>query len=67
MWNRHRATDDENEQTNDHAERLMAAADAHQAERDAEAAETGATGAYAIEDAGGADDDRKAVWWLLGL
>jgi len=67
MWNRHRATEDDNEQTNAHAERLMAAADARQAERDAEAAETGATGDYAIEDADDADDDRKSVWRLLGL
>ena len=67
MWNRHRATPADNEQTNDHAQRLMDAADAYEAERDAEAAETGATGDYAIEDADSADDDRKSVWRLLGL
>jgi len=67
MWNRHRATEDDNEQTNDHAQRLMDAADAHQAERDAEEAATGAAGAYAIEDADNADLDRRAVWWMLGL
>ena len=67
MWNRHRATEDDNEQTNAHAQRLVDAAHAHQAERDAEAAETGATGDYAIEDADDADDDRKSAWRLLGL
>ena len=46
-----------------HADRLLATP----AARDAEAAATGAAGDYAIEDADSADDDRKAVWWLLGL
>jgi len=67
MWNRHRATDDENDATNDFARRLMDAADAHDAERDKEEAATGATGAYAIENADDADDDRRAVWRLLEL
>jgi len=67
MWNRHRATEDDNEQTNAHAQRLMDAADARQAELDAEAAATGAAGDYAIEDAAHADDDRRTVWRLLGL
>ena len=67
MWNKHRATPAENEATNAHAQRLMDAADARQAELDAEAAATGAAGDYAIEDADSADDDRRAVWRLLGL
>jgi len=67
MWNRHRATDDENDATNDFARRLMDAAGAHDAERDKEEAATGATGAYAIENADDADDDRRAVWRLLEL
>jgi len=60
-------TDAEDVAAHRFAERLMDAADAHQAERDAEAAETGAAGDYAIEDADSADDDRRAVWRLLGL
>jgi len=67
MWNKHRATPAENEATNDHAERLMAAADALRLVRNAEAAETDATGEYVVEDAAHADDDRRTVWRLLGL